>query len=776
MSATRTSAKQRLVRLGLGRGWVLPLALTVSLAVSAWLVYSLTQTYVHEQVEKRVRDTMMECRAFHYYVQQDLHPVYYRLMEEGRLPEGFYAPEMLSSTYITRTFQGHYNRQRREIGLPEIHYKMAAIDPRNEVNRATDAEAELLAWFAEDSTRTSYSAVVEEDGQHYLLYAQPFLRNERRCLRCHGDPADAPAGLAGTYQWTSGFDRKLGDISAVEIISSPIEGESNAAVVVLIAFLALSITASSMLYFNKRLRTLVARKTATLRESEERLSSVIQATNVGIWDWNLTTDKIAVNARWLETLGYTRDELTPITTDRWRELCHPDDLPFADDARNRHLSGQCEVYECEIRLRHKDGHWVWLYDRGRIMERDADGEPMRMSGTYCDISELKRLRDLECRAESLEAAERIAGQIAHDFNNLLAPLVAYPDLVREQLGADHPATPLVGTIEKSARRIAEINQQLLTLGRRGHYEVVTLDTNEIVGNCLDELLTDSPDIAVERDLAENLPPIRGGSAQLHRALFNILVNARDAVADGGTVAVSTESRFIAGVDRHGRPHPPGDYILTTIRDTGCGMSEEVRERVFDPFYTTKKTDNMRGSGLGLSIVDAVVRDHGGWVDLESAIGRGTAFYIYLPIAAQPEAAPESRPTEYPIAGGDESLLIVDDDPVQCEVASRLLGKLGYRTQSALSGEEAVAAARKQHFDLLLLDVVMPGMDGPDTYEAVLEINPQQKAILVSGYSESERVRRARELGAREFVRKPYTRERLASAVRTELDRPAEVLA
>ncbi|MBN2446308.1 MAG: PAS domain S-box protein [Phycisphaerae bacterium] len=249
----------------------------VALAGGAVLVlilgtmYALANTYVLHQVESRVRDTMLECRAFHQYVQRDMHAAYYKLMEDGRLPQGFYAPELLSSSYITRTLHQHYNEERREAGLPEVRYKMAAIDPRNSVNEADARERDLIAWFNEDKTRTSYREVVEENGKKYLLYAQPFLATEQRCLKCHGAPEDAPEDLRQAYDWTGGWNRSVGDIVAAEVIRSPLEGEFDGATAMIAGSAVILVLGLVLLVFNNRLRALVARRTRDLEERDERL-------------------------------------------------------------------------------------------------------------------------------------------------------------------------------------------------------------------------------------------------------------------------------------------------------------------------------------------------------------------------------------------------------------------------------------------------------------------------------------------------------------------------
>ena len=390
-----------------------------------------------------------------------------------------------------------------------------------------------------------------------------------------------------------------------------------------------------------------------------------------------------------------------------------------------------------------------------------------------DVTETKRLQEYAARAQRLETAGRIAGQVAHDFNNLLAPIMAYPDFIRDELPDDHPALEFLNDIETSAAQIADINQQLLTLGRRGHYTQEPLNLNEIVQQVVNELESPPDTLVCETDLEKNLMNIMGGSSQIHRVISNLLNNARDAMQDIGRICIKTENYYIDDTSVKYERIPRGEYVKLAISDTGCGIPDEIIQKIFDPFFTTKKTDRKRGSGLGLSVVDAVIKDHNGYLDLSSKIGKGTTFYLYFPITRETVDEQESEQ----IAGGSEAVLIIDDDEIQRNVSLRLLEKLGYKATAVESGEKAVEFLKENPQDLLILDMVMPpGIDGAETYRQVLEINPEQKAIIVSGFSETERVLEAQKLGAGAFIKKPLTNRTIALAVRKELDREVKIAA
>ncbi|MBC8424030.1 PAS domain S-box protein [bacterium] len=382
-----------------------------------------------------------------------------------------------------------------------------------------------------------------------------------------------------------------------------------------------------------------------------------------------------------------------------------------------------------------------------------------------NVTETVRLRRQENRAQRLEAAGCIAGQVAHDFNNLLGPLIGYPDLIRGTLPPDHPAREYVDCMEDSARQMAEINQQLLTLGRRGYYAPKIVCLDELVVSVVDKLPPRPAEVVVETDLGGTMP-IMGGPAQIQRVVLNLVHNALDAVSGVGTITLSTRNVYLDR-ERSGFDHiPRGEYVQLSVADDGCGIDPAETDRIFEPFRTTKTVDRKRGSGLGLSVVKSVVEDHGGYVDVETDMGRGTTIQVLIPIAR--EQLPEPVVVVEP--GRGESVLIVDDDALQRKIASHLLVELGYAPTAVASGEACLDHLASHPQDLVILDMIMPdGFDGAETYRRIIALRPEQRTLIVSGYAESRQVLEAQELGAGPFVRKPLTLETLGAAVRRQLD-------
>lgn len=380
------------------------------------------------------------------------------------------------------------------------------------------------------------------------------------------------------------------------------------------------------------------------------------------------------------------------------------------------------------------------------------------------------------RAERMESLGILAGGVAHDLNNMLGPMVGYPELILMKLPPDSPVRKQVERMGNAARDAAEVIQDLLTLARRGRYDMDSISLNDVVRGYLDSpgfarLCERHPAAAIETDLSPSLPAISGSPAHLSKVIMNLVTNAFEAMPRGGTLTIQTVTetlnRLYSGYTRI----TPGDYVVLKVRDTGVGIAPADLARIFEPYYS-KKRMGISGSGLGLSVVYGVVKDHHGYYDILSEIGRGTEFILYFPVAEAPSTVVR---TETGIAGGTERILVIDDSPEQRELAADILAPLGYSVATAADGAAGVRFLRENRVDLVLLDMIMePGFDGLDTYREIIKIHPGQKAIIVSGFAATDRVEQARLLGAGNYVRKPYTREIIAAAVRRELDKAPTV--
>ncbi len=376
------------------------------------------------------------------------------------------------------------------------------------------------------------------------------------------------------------------------------------------------------------------------------------------------------------------------------------------------------------------------------------------------------------KAQRMESLAVLAGGVAHDLNNMLGPVVGYSELLLRTLPQESDATRKARRIMKSAEDAAEVIQDLLTLARRGRYEKKVLDLNQIVLSFFEsvgfqKLKERHKDAEFITRLSENPCLINGSRPHLEKVLMNLVANGCEAMANGGKLTIETEERYLTELIGGHRQIDNGRYILLRVKDNGSGIDKGDLQRIFEPYFS-KKQLGKSGSGLGLSVVYGVVKDHGGYYDVFSEVGKGTEFIMYFPVSTVPIETSGTEKTTF--AGGTESILIVDDSPEQREMAHDMISSLGYKVRTAANGHEAIAVLQTESVDLLVLDMIMePDFDGLATYREVIKTHPGQKAVIVSGFSATGNVQELQKLGAGGYVRKPYTLETIARAIRSELD-------
>ncbi len=418
---------------------------------------------------------------------------------------------------------------------------------------------------------------------------------------------------------------------------------------------------------------------------------------------------------------------------------------------------------------------------GFFTERDlelAENIGAQIAGAIANTQlfvERKRLEERLRRAEKMEALGTLAGGIAHDLNNVLGVLVGYSELLQMEILESNPMRKHISNILQSGQRAAAIIQDLLTLARRGVSVSEVVNLNDVISSHLktpefERLKAYHPRVTFSADLDKDVMNIKGSPVHLSKTIMNLLSNAAEAITDQGEVSIVTENRYldkpITGYD----DIQEGDYVVLRVSDNGRGISTADIGKIFEPFYT-KKVMGRSGTGLGLAVVWGTVKDHHGYIDVQSEEGRGSTFTLYFPVTREEMVSDQKGVSPGSYMGRGESILVVDDGKEQRELATVMLSGLGYRVSSVSSGEEAVTYLKANRVDLLVLDMIMdPGMDGLETYQKVLEVNPKQKAIIVSGFSETERVKKTQELGAGAYVRKPYIQEKIGLAIRKELDK------
>lgn len=376
------------------------------------------------------------------------------------------------------------------------------------------------------------------------------------------------------------------------------------------------------------------------------------------------------------------------------------------------------------------------------------------------------------RAQKMELIGTLAGGVAHDLNNILSGIVSYPELLLMELKKDNPMRKKVEIISKAGVRASEIVQDLLTLTRRGVTVSVPVNLNSIVGDYLESpemswMVSRHAGVEIRSNFDPDLMNIKGSSTHLSKVVMNLVTNAAEAMPKGGVIDISTKNQCIEEPVHGYDTIEPGSYVVLSVCDTGVGIDEEDLERIFEPFYT-KKIMGRSGTGLGMAVVWGTVKDHCGYIDVQSRKNRGTTFTLYFPASTEMIEEPNPQSIDE-LMGSGETIVVVDDDEEQRTIACDILTALKYNVVCLPSGEAAVEYLKEHEADLVMIDMIMePGMDGLDTYREIIARKASQKVIIASGFAETDRVRDAQKLGAGSYVKKPYRLERIGQVIKEEL--------
>jgi signal transduction histidine kinase/ActR/RegA family two-component response regulator len=392
-----------------------------------------------------------------------------------------------------------------------------------------------------------------------------------------------------------------------------------------------------------------------------------------------------------------------------------------------------------------------------------------------EIEERKRaekeranLEDMLIQAQKMEAIGTLGGGIAHDFNNLLMGIRGHASLMLADMDANHPLHDNLISIEQYVQAGAELTSQLLAFAMRGKYEVKTIDLNELIIKNVQMFARTNKGIRISTQYQDNIWPVDVDQGQIDQVLLNLFVNAAQAMSNSGNLYIRTKNVMLDADYVQKFNVKPGNYIRTSVQDTGVGMDESTIAKIFDPFFTTKEMG--RGTGLGLASAYGILRNHGGFIAVASKINEGSTFDFYLP--ASFKEVVKDKSFEKTLLKGSETILLVDDEDMIIDVTSRMLKKLGYKFLIAQSGQEALElfATEKNHIDLVILDMIMPGMGGKDTYEALKKINPDVKILLSSGYSISGEAMELINRGCNGYIQKPFSYTQLSQRMREVLDK------
>jgi two-component system, cell cycle sensor histidine kinase and response regulator CckA len=533
---------------------------------------------------------------------------------------------------------------------------------------------------------------------------------------------------------------------------------------VAVLLLALAVTVWGL-----ALRIQVRRRTTDLGESESRYRSLVDSLPDGV-AVHAGGQIVFVNAAFVKLLGASnRDELLkrPVL-----DFVHPDDRASAASRMAAILHGGPPTFATETRLLKSDGTYITVETAGT--QTIYSGKPAVLVRAH-DITVRLGMEAQLRHGQKMEALGRLAGGVAHDFNNLLTAITMNAELVLEGMAVGSPHRDEIEEIQSATSRAAALTKQLLVFSRKQPLSFGVIDLTKLVAGSQKLLRRLTPEhITFDLDLAEDIPSIKGDSGQLEQIVMNLVVNARDAMPDGGTLRIVTSNAFVTAESHPAVSQmPPGCYARLSVSDTGIGMDASTIARVFEPFFTTKGIGH--GTGLGLSLVHGLVSQFDGYLSVESLVGRGTTFDIYFPTLVHPPGMPAPVPLEPDDAesvttAGSGTVLLVEDDPSIRSSIARMLMHEGFSVREATSGVEAlqVLAERDGELKLLLSDLIMPDLGGREVAESLKRTHPRTAILFMSGYEEEAFTNLATLPAGSGFIQKPFTRADLVSRIRNLL--------
>jgi len=487
-------------------------------------------------------------------------------------------------------------------------------------------------------------------------------------------------------------------------------------------------------------------------------------TGQAVYDRDLASGRVCWGGAAVQVSGWTPEELSAGCGLSWPEMVHPDDRTSVVDAVAQ-ARRDMRSYGMEYRLLRKDGSYVRVEDRGTFFPDEA-GRAARVLGSVLDVSRRWELEQQLTQAQKMEAIGQLAGGVAHDFNNIVSIVMCYTEQALRLCAPESPVSHALQQILKASGRAVGLTRQLLAFSRKGAACPAVVNLSNLVKESqgmLRRLI--SEDIALVIDLDPALENVVVDPGQIEQVLMNLAANARDAMAGGGTLTLTTAN---VEAERDSGAPSGGDRVMLRVADTGHGISPEVLRHIFEPFFTTKPEGH--GTGLGLATVSGIVQQSGGTIDVESTVGVGTTFSLYFPAAALENAAVVEG-AKAKRAGGSETILVVEDDAALLQILRDGLGQQGYTVLAASSGQQALelACRHKGAIDLVVTDVIMPGMSGYELVSRLLLERPALRVLYVSGYTADFIARKGMRIERTELLSKPFTDEALQARIRAMLD-------
>ena len=507
----------------------------------------------------------------------------------------------------------------------------------------------------------------------------------------------------------------------------------------------------------------------SLKKSEMLLNEIQRISGIGGWEYRVKSNQVIWTDEAYRIHGVAKGEFDPNDPSYWEVFFHPEDGRNHREKFQRAIKNG-ESYEAEYQLRRGNGD-LWVKTTVQVEKKGE--EIIRVFGNMMDIDESKKaelkqksLEEQLTQAQKMEAVGRLAGGVSHDFNNLLSVTLGYSEMILDEIQPDHPFHERLKAIHEVSIRAKNLTRQLLAFGRKQILEVKPIPINEVITG-FEKLLRRviGEDIRLHIRCARDIGLVRADISQMEQVLMNLVVNARDAMPDGGELTLETASVYLDSTYLESNPGlNAGRYVLLSISDTGTGMPPELLSLIFEPFFSTKSKD--KGTGLGLSTVYGIVKQHGGDISVFSEIGHGTTFKIFLPNIQdtsldEPELLSQKGP-----GIGSGTILLVEDEPSVRKLTFNILTGNGYSVMAAASAEDAILQAKafKEPIDLLLTDVILPGMKGPELKEEISKIHPETLVLFMSGYSGEMISRQGILKPGIQFMHKPFSKKDLLQKV------------
>ena len=663
---------------------------------------------------------------------------------------------------LTKINPAYMTRQVHELALKThgIRGHITSLNPIRPKNAPDPWETRALRAF--QTGLKEVSSVEKIDGNDYMRLMRPLL-TEKGCLKCHA---------------TQGY--KFGDIRGGISVSIPMTplmniGQSHILALCFWHSLLWLVGLAGISFAFRRLNQQVHERIGVeeVLRIEKTLTEEYINSLPGLFYVFDEERFVKWNREWVTASGYSDNEIS--------QMYGPDFFSGSDKA---HIADRmAEVFiegfaDAEAELATKQGDRIPYYFTG--VRKEINGKP-HLIGLGIDITsrklaeeERKKLQTQLSQALKMEAMGLMAGGVAHDLNNILSGIVSYPELLLMDLPEDSPLRKPIKTMQESGMRAADVVEDLLTIARgvATGKEALNLNTliTEYLGSAEYEKLEETHSfVSCRTELDPELLNMRGSPTHIKKILMNLVTNASEAIEGSGAVTISTVNRYLDEPLKGYEDVHTGEYVMLTVSDNGPGISPKDLDRIFEPFYT-KKVMGRSGTGLGLAVVWNSVQDLNGYINVESS-GKGAMFELYFPVTREEVAARDEEAPPENYLGHGEKILVVDDEERQREIASGILTRLGYNSETVSSGEEAIEYVKEHPVDLIVLDMVMPkGINGRKTYEEIIKIRPGQKAIIASGYAKTKKVDFAQELGAGKYIKKPYTLAKVGVAVKEELEK------